>query len=241
MQELDIRAIMSALWRKINWIIISTAVFALVFGGYAKLFVKSTYRSEVQIYVSNQNDISNSTGASTGGLTASQQLVNTYIVILEHDSVTSKIAAQLREQGDGYVMRPGAIRSAVEMSSVGETSMLKITATTTDPNLSKAICDSYLAVAPSELKDVTEIGTIKPMGTEAKPGVKVGPNVFKSAILGALIGLVLASVLVIVLYMLDNTVTGERELKRRLDVTVLGEVPSLEDTKKGAKKNAAGK
>ena len=241
MQELDIRSIMSALWSKINWIIIATVVFAVAFGGYSKLFVKSTYRSEVQIYVSNQNDISNSTGASTGGLSASQQLVNTYIVILQHDSVTTKIAAQLREQGDGYVMKNAAIHKAVKMSSVGETSMLKITATTTDPNMSKAICDSYLAVAPSELKDVTEIGTIKPMGTEAKPGVKVGPNVLRNAIFGALIGFVLSCLLVLVLYMLDNTVTGERELKRRLDVTVLGEVPSLDGNMKGAKKNAAGK
>ena len=241
MQELDIRAIVSALLSKIKWIILSAVVLALAFGLYAKLFVKSTYRSEMQMYVSNYTDLSSAQGASTGGLSASQVLVNEYIVILKHDDITSKVAAQLREQGAGYVMTNGAIKGAVSMSSVDETAMLRITATTTDPDLSKAICDAYAAVAPVQLKEVMEMGTIKPMGDEAKPGSKVGPNVTKNAVLGGVIGMVLACAVVLVIYMLDNTVTGEREIKRRLNVTVLGEVPSLQPDKKGEKKNVAGK
>lgn len=241
MQELDIRAIISALLSKIKWIVLSAAVLALAFGLYAKFFIKSTYRSEVQMYVSNYTDITTAPGASTSGLSASQLLVNEYIVILKHDDVTTKVAAQLREQGEGYVMTNGAISGAVSMTSVDETAMLKITATTTDPDLSKAICDAYAAVAPAQLKEVMEMGTIKPMGDEAKPGTKVGPNVVKNAILGGVIGLVLACAIVLVIYMLDNTVTGERDLKRRLNVTVLGEVPSLQPDKKGEKKNVAGK
>ena len=138
-------------------------------------------------------------------------------------------------------MTNGAIKGAVSMSSVDETAMLRITATTTDPELSKAICDAYAALAPIQLKEVMEMGTIKPMGDEAKPGTKVGPNVTKNAILGGVIGMVLACAIVLVIYMLDNTVTGEREIKRRLNVTVLGEVPSLQLDKRGEKKNVAGK
>lgn len=241
MQELDIRAIVSALLSKIKWIILSTVILALAFGLYAKFFIKSTYRSEVQMYVSNYTDLATAPGASTSGLTASQVLVNEYIVILKHDDVTTRVAAQLREQGEGYVMTNGAISGAVSMSSVDETAMLKIIATTTDPDLSKAICDAYAAVAPAQLKEVMEMGTIKPMGDEAKLGTKVGPNVLKKAILGGALGFVFACAIVLVIFMLDNTVTSERELKRRLNVTVLGEVPSLQPEKKGEKKNVTGK
>lgn len=241
MQELDIRAILFALLGKIKWIVLSTIVFAIAFGTHAKFFVDSTYRSEVQMYVSNSNDLTNTAGASTGGLSASQTLVNEYIVILKHDEATSKVAAQLREQGDGFVMTNGAISSAIAMSSVDETAMLKITATTTNPELSKAICDAYAAVAPDLLKVKMQMGTIIPMGEEAKLGAKIGPNVPKKAVVGAVVGFVLACAIVLVIYMLDNTVTGERELKRRLNVTVLGEVPSLQADKKGEKKNGAGK
>ena len=57
MQELDIRAIVSALLSKIKLILLATVVLALAFGLYAKFFIKSTYRSEVQLYVSNYNDL----------------------------------------------------------------------------------------------------------------------------------------------------------------------------------------
>ena len=76
MQELNIRTIISALLGKIKWIILSTVVLALAFGIYAKFFVQSTYRSEVQMYVSNYTDVTTVPNASTSGLSASQLLVN---------------------------------------------------------------------------------------------------------------------------------------------------------------------
>lgn len=241
MQELDIRVVVAALLSKIKWIILSAVVVALAFGLYAKFFVKSTYRSEMQMYVSNYTDLGTASGASTSGLSASQSLVNEYIVILQHDEITSKVAEWMRDNGSKYVVTNGMISGAVSMGSVNETAMLRITATTADPKLSKAICDAYAAVAPEQLKKVMEMGTIKPMSTEAKLGFKVGPNVMKNAILGAVIGLVLACAIVLIVYMLDNTVIGEREIKRRLNVPVLGEVPNLQPNKKGEKKNVKGK
>lgn len=187
--------------------------------------------------VSNYNDIATVPNASTSGLSASQLLVNEYIVILKHDVVTAKVAAQLREQGDGFAVTNGAISGAVAMSSVNETATLRITATTTNPELSKAICDAYIAVAPEMIKEIMEMGTIRPIDEESKLGVKVGPNVLKNAIWGGVIGFVIACAIVLVIYMLDNTVTSEREIKRRLNVTVLGEVPSLQPEMKGEKNN----
>lgn len=188
------------------------------------------------MYVSNYTDITTAPGASTGGLSASQLLVNEYIVILKNDAILTNVAAHLREQGSGYVLTNSAIRGAVSMSSVDETAMLNIAVTTTDPNLSKAICDAFAAVAPSQLMEVMEMGSIKPMEL-AKPGVKVGPNVTKNAMLGGVVGLVLACGIILLITMLDNTVTGERDLRQRLNVTVLGEVPTLQPSKKGEKKN----
>ena len=60
-------------------------------------------------------------------------------------------------------------------------------------------------------------------------------------IIGAMIGFVISCGIVLVLFLADNTVTGERELKRRLNVTVLGEVPSLVPKQKGEGKNGSGK
>ncbi len=240
MQELDIRAVIALLISKLKWIIAAAVVLAVGFGLYTRFMIPNTYRSEVQMYVSNYTDLTQAQGATTGGLTASQQLVNEYIVILRNDKLLSLVANALQQQEGGYVMTPAAIRAVSSMSSVNETAMLNIAVTTTDPALSKALCDVFARVAPAQLEAVMEMGTIKPM-EQAKIGVKIGPNVPKNAILGGFIGAVIACAIIIIMYLFDNTVTGERELKRRLDVTVLGEVPSLQPDKKGGKKNDAGK
>ncbi len=236
MQELDIRAIAAVLLRKLKWLILSAVVLALAFGLYAKFFVQNTYCSQTQMYVSNYTNLDQAQGASSSGLSASQLLVNEYIVILKNDAVVNRVCEQLREQGNGYTVTPAAVRGATAMTSVDETAMLNIAVTTTDPELSKAICDAYSAVAPDLLKEVMEMGTIKPMAP-AQVGVKVGPNIIRCAFIGGAIGLLLAVVIVVMTYMFDNRVTGERELKRRLNVTVLGEVPDLQPMKKGESKN----
>ncbi len=240
MQELDIRAIIGLLLQKLKWIILATLVAAVAFGAYSKFFIKSTYRSNVQMYVSNYTDLSQAQGASTSGLSASQQLVNEYIVILKNDAVLTQVADKLAEQEGGYVMSNSAIRAASSMSSVDETAMLNISVTTTDPALSKALCDAYAAVAPAQLERIMEMGTVKPMDS-AKIGVKVGPSVMRNTVLGGIVGALVACGIIMMAFMFDNTVTGERELKRRLDVNVLGEIPNLQQKKKGDKKNGRGK
>ncbi len=240
MQELDIRAIIALLLSKLKWIVAAALVMALAFGAYFKFFIPSTYRSEVQMYVSNYTDLSQAQGASSGGLTASQQLVNEYIVILRNDRVLSQVAEQLQNREDGYAMTSSAIRAVSSMTSVDETAMLSISVTTTDPALSKMLCDVYAEVAPAELEAVMEMGTIKPM-EPAKYGVKVGPGVARNAMLGGLIGALLVCAIVVIMHIFDNTVTGERELKQRLNVTVLGEVPNLNPKGKGGTKNGTRK
>ncbi len=236
MRELDIRALFALLLSKWKWIVTMAVVLALTFGVYSKLFVKPTYCTEIQMYVSNYSDLSSAQGASTGGLTASQELVKEYIVILRHDSVMQKIAERLREKEGGYVMTSGAIRGATTMTSLNETAMLSIKITTQDPALSKALGEVFNEVAPKELERVMQMGTVTTF-SEVPYGVQVGPNVMRNAVFGGLIGAVGVSIIVFIMYMFDNTVAGERELKQRLNVTVLGEVPNLHPKGKGGVKN----
>ncbi len=236
MQEFDIRAIIYLLLGKVKWIVSSLVIGALLFGAYTKYFTHSTYVSQVQMYVSNYSDLTNAPGASTGNLSASQALVNEYIVILKNDVVLTQVVKYLSEHENNYVMTNGAVRGAVSMYSVDESAMLNISATTSDPALSKAICDAYCEVAPVKLKEIMEMGSVKTM-EPAKMGTEIRQSVASNAMLGALVGAVISCGIFILMYMLDDTVIGERELKRRLNVAVLGEVPSLQPSKKGEKKN----
>lgn len=234
MPELDIQTIFAILLRKIKWIILFAVVGGLLFGLYAHFFIPETYRSECEMYISNYKDIATtkSEGMSSASLNASQTLVNEYIVVIRNDMMMSKVSQELQKHG--YSLSAGTLRGMLSLSEVNETAMLRVSAVTTDPDLSKAICQSVMDVAPDELTDIMPLSTIRPMAPP-KTGYRVGPNVTRNVIIGAAIGLLVTCGLVIVLYMLDDTVKGERDLKRRMDVVVLGEVPSFQNDKKGGK------
>lgn len=240
MREINLQLLFTTLLQRIKWIILFTALGGILLGGYTYFFVPSNYQSEVQMYVSNYKYLTekDSSSVSISGLTASQSLVNEYIVIIENDMVIDQISAELRKHN--YVFGNKLIRKIMDLSSVDETAMLSCKVTTNDPALSKTVCDAVAKVVPGVLKETMDIGSVKVMAP-AEEGTIMGPSRTGKAILGATIGFVLSVGGIFVIFMMDNTVWNEQELKRRLDnITVLGEVPTILDENNTKKRKAKG-
>ena len=232
MQEVDIRVLFTVLMRRLKWIVTATVIAAIALGSYTYFLVADTYRSSFSMYVMNVTTIQEGQAISSSGLVVSQALVQEYIALLDTDLVIDEVASNLREQG--YVMSSRAIRNTINMSQVDDTALLEISVTTTNPRLSKAVCDALAEVAPVKIKEVMEMGTIKET-SQASTGVKVGPNVVRNTMLGAFLGFVLSYGLLLMVYLTDNTISDERELKRRMKVPVLGSVPSVQPDRKAGK------
>ncbi len=243
MQELDLRVLLNVLLQRLKWIVLAAVILSMIMGGYTLLFVDETYSSTCSMYIMNLNSLDNgqasgNTGLSSSGLAASQQMVNEYIALLKSNKVIDDVAVALQQQG--YTMSNKQIRSTLKMVPKDETALLEISCTTTDPILSKAICDALMDSAPEKVKQVMlELGTITPVDA-ASVGRRIGPSRSRGFMLGGVIGLVLSYGVFLLVYMLDNTVKSEQELKLRMDVTVLGAVPDLHPAqiKKGGKPNA---
>ncbi len=233
-QELDLRAILFALLRNIKWIVIAAVIGGLIGGCYAYFLIDPTYRSEFDMYVSNRSDFNtgHSNNNASGNISTSQSLAQEYMAVLKNDMVLDKVSENLQKQG--YFLSNGAIRGATGVASVNETATLRVSVITTDPKLSQAICKAISEEAPQMLNEILEMGSVKPLAP-AKIGYKTGPSLVKYAVAGAAAGAALVCVVVILVFMLDNTVTTERDLKKRLDVVVLGEIPSFRPEKKGEK------
>ncbi len=235
MQELDIQALFFVLLKKVKWILGVALVGAVLFGSYSQFMMPDTYRSKFQMYVSNYTTAEDVVGTSASSISASKDMVQEYIVVLRNDLIMNEVADNLKDRG--YKLTNREISSAMSLSAEGETAMLNVSVTTTDPKLSRAICHAIADEAPTLLQGVMKIGSITVMAP-AKTGEKVGPAVMRNTVLGALIGFILSCVVVIVLHLMDNTVTDEKNLKKRMDVVVLGTVPSFQQKSKGGRNRA---
>ena len=250
-QEINLAEILFLLLSRIKFIILLTIVGGGLMFAYAKFWLPVQYTSSVSFYVKNNSDTSSQT-ATASDLTAAKSLATTYIVILNEDVVYDKVSEMLlndygstqlkqfftiKKDDDGKEYIPAnQIRSLVTASSLNNTEVIQITAVTKDPGLSAAICNDIAAYAKVLLVDVTKAGSVETIGTAKEPTGPSGPNVKRYAIIGALIGLVVAAAIVIIQKLLDNRIHTAEDIRQRFEIPVLGEIPDLElDSKEASR------
>lgn len=239
MKELDLRVLWDLLLRNLRVIILFVALLAVAFAGVTVAFQEDAYRSRCSMYVMNitQDSAGLTTGISAAGLEASQRMVNEFIAILRSDSVITDVQQELKKLNYNYSV--ASIKSALVMTAVNETALLQINATTTDPHLSKAICDAIQVCAPGRVQEVMlGIGTITTVDV-AKVGVRVQSQSTRNAVLGGLIGFVLSYGIFLINHLLDNTIKDEKDLKSRFNVNVLGVVPNFHPEGEKRKKQSS--
>ena len=237
MQEIDLKSIAMLLLSKIKWIIVSVAVGLLVFGVYAYVFVPEQYTASAQVYVRNTKEEydSNSNGTTAGNLTAAQQLVANYAIHMKTQPVLDAAAAKLEGKG----VTAAQIKSASTASAMNETSWLRISVTMNDPKLAIDTCN---AIAEASAEKFAELeASSATVRDRARKAVQTEPNVTKTALLGALVGLAISVAIILLRQLTDNTIHSKHDLQMRIDVPVLGEIPSFElasNNKKGGRTHA---
>lgn len=226
MQELNLNLIFALLLAKLKWIIACTAIGALLFISYAYFLVPDAYTSSVLVYVRNVATGTETSSATVNNLSASEYLVNTYAIALKTTPVLEEASAQLHG-----ALSPEEIASCVSVSSVKETSFLKISTTHNLPQTAQLLCSTIAKVSANSFVEIGEVGSAKVVGT-ASTAVKTAPNITRSAFLGALIGAIVSAAFFVLRELLNNTIRDKESLQAQVPVPVLGEIPSFNLTSK---------
>lgn len=217
--------LLSVLAKRLKWLILAFVIGALLAWSVTNFLITPQYTSYVNMYVDNgYTDVMVDSGTpviNTSALEASQELVNTYSVLLTDMTFLDSVSQEL----DGRVTA-AQLRGAISIQSVEDTVIMQVAATTPDPQLSADICDAVGELAPDMLKRVIKAGSTVVMGDAPVPIAPSSPNVLRNTVLGALIALVLVAGIFIMVEVLDTTIRSDEKLKSKFDVAFLGSVPS---------------
>ena len=220
MQEIDLKSILFLLIAKIRWIIAGVVVLALLFGGYAHFFVEEQYTCTAKVYVRNTKVDYEINGTTASNLTAAQQLVNNYSIHMKTKPVLDAAVKQL-----GGKVTAAQLSAAASAASMDETSWLSISVTLGDPKLAEDACT---ALANASAQTFAELDAASAKVRDVSKASQTAPNVVKTALIGALLGLVLTVGIILFRQLTDNTIRGKQDLVARIDVPVLGEIPSFD-------------
>lgn len=253
----DIRQLISLLLSKIWLIIVCAILFGTCSFLYTKFLVPLKYESYTSLYVRSDRVTATSTtqeentnSVNLSNLTFSKSLVDTYVVVLKSNSVMDKIGNLLVLEFDEETLSSvfriqdgridtNSIKSCFTMTSIEETEAMKISAVTTDPEISAALCNMMAQVAPDFLIRVVGAGSVEVIDPAVPNYTPVSASAVKNALLGALVGIVVAAGLIFVVDFFDDTVKTSDELSEMFDKAVLGDVQKVvtdDDNKKKKKK-----
>ncbi len=243
---MDLKSLISLLLSKI-WLIILAAIL----GGTAafcisKFAMPLKYASHISMYIQSYTAFSENPDQNINNINNSKQLINTYMEVMKDDAVMNAVADELSGEFEESILKncfsfsdgkitPSSLRSCIKITSVTDTSALKLTATTKNAEVSAAICNDIAKVAPDYLHDAVGVGQINTIDTAKVYDTPVAPNKKKNALIGTLAAAMLAIMIIIAVDFFDNTVKDAAWLGDSYKKAIIGEIQQFDDDKKRKK------
>lgn len=208
------------------YVIVSiTLLFTLATFLFSAFLIEDEYTSEGTMIVTNNQDESKE--ISKTDLDASARLVETYRILLTSTKFCEKISQDI-----GSVYSATDVQKALSLSSINDTEVLSVKATTTSRELSQQITQSVLDNAKEEIASVSEAYHVKIIDDAAYPQNRSYPNVSFNTVLGFLLGVIFSVVFILLRTMFDTKIKDEQELKSKYNIPSLGAIPNINGGKK---------
>ena len=224
---IDLLELLCLLWSK-AWLLI----LLLILGGAAALGITAglmtpTYESTTKVYVMNSQD---DKALTYSDLQTGTMLTKDYSVL-----VTSRPVIEETIETLGLNKTYAEAVNMVHVTSQTDTRILVITVTSTSPQVAQLMADQVRESAAKHIKEVMGIEEVNTVEEANYPDRPTGPSYKKNLVIGCLIGFVLAATIVILRYLLDDSIHTPEDIENYLELSVLGTIP-LSEGEKGKKR-----
>ncbi len=232
--EIDLKRLFFALWNKAWMLIVAAILGAVIALVYTLNFVTPVYQSSAMFYVNNSSLSLGDTSVSitSSDIVASKNLVNTYIVILKSRTCLNDVIDYANLEKD-YGITYGALRSMISASNVNETEIFQVTVTNQDPELAHKIANAIAYKLPKQISTIVEGTSAKIVDTAVVASTPSSPNPSRNAVLGFLVGTLLAAALIVLRTIYDVTIRSEEDIEQCCDLPILASVPNMFARSKG--------
>lgn len=232
--ELDLRKLIVILLEKWWIIVLSVILCSSVTFGIFRFMVDPVYTASTTLYVFNSEDRT-SGSLTSSDLTVARSMVTTYVVLLKSDSVLSEVA---RQTNLGYTTTQ--IKDMISASSENNTEVIKVMVENTNPEHAQEIANTLLTVGTEKIVKVMKAGSVEVIDEAKLPTTPSGPNVLLNTVIGALLGLMISVMGILLVEMFDTTIKSEEDIKEMFNIPVVGVIPTIPvnaSEKKGGNKH----
>lgn len=229
--EIDLMEIFYVLRSRIVVILLTGMLFAMITGLCTYYFIKPVYSSTSSVYVLTSNS---GIGVSFSDLQIGTSLTSDYIEMIQSPTVLETVISNL---GMGDELTYKELRDCITVSNPSDTRILNLSVRYDDPRVAKALVDELAEVSSERISKIMDMDKPNIFEEGKVDIVPVSPNVKRYTLIAGIIGLLLASAIVIITHLMDDTIHSTEDIEKYLDLNTLAAIPVSEGSEAEIRKD----
>lgn len=207
------------------WLIgIVAVVCALLTAAGTLFFVTPQYQATSKFYVNNSSISVGgaSISMSSGDLTASRNLVDSYIVILETRETLNDVIDYV-----GANISYKDLHDMISAAAVDSTEIFQVTVTSPDPQQAEQLANAIGYILPKRITTIIEGTSAKVVEAAVVPTSPSSPSYAKNTVIGFIFGLLAIVAVIVIRQIMDTTIRTEEDVTQICSYPVLAAIPDL--------------
>lgn len=226
---IDLSRLLAVFRKHYKMLIIWTLLVGVLGFAVAQFVVVPKYTATTEILVNQKHD-SNNNGQAYNDQQADIQMINTYKDIITNQVILNKVSNELnstataREYGRSYNMPVAKLKNAIKITTQQNSQVFSVAVETDDPNLSAATANTIAQVFKTQIKKIMSVNNVTIVSRAAAPDGPSFPNVKLFTLAGAILGLLLSAIYLIIKELMDTTIKDDDFMTKELGLTNLGHI-----------------
>lgn len=226
---IDLSRLMTILRKHFKMLIVWTLLAGVLGFVVAQFVVVPKYTATTEILV-NQKHSNDNNGQAYNNQQADIQMINTYKDIITNQVILNKVSHELsgtktvREYGRSYNMPVSKLKNAIKISNQQNSQVFSVAVETDDPNLSAATANTIAQVFRKQIKKIMSVNNVTVVSRATAPDGPSFPNVKLFTLVGAVFGLLLSIIYLIIKELMDTTVKDDEFVTNELGLANLGHI-----------------
>ena len=214
--EIDLLRLLRAVWRHMALFVLAAILCGGAAFAAARYLVPVKYQASTLLYVNNSAISVGSTSISLSDLSASQSLVETYIVILNTRLTLNEV---VEKAGVDYSFTK--MKKMVEAEALNGTEIFEVTVTSRDAEEAARIANTIARILPDKIAQIVDGSSVRTVDWAVVPEKPYSPSSPKYAVIGALAGLLLSVGAVVLRELMDDQIHSEEDLLQTYSLPLL--------------------
>lgn len=231
MEELDLKELIMLFWNKRIKIILIVAIFIALGIIYTTGFVTPVYTSSTTLLLAKSDSSTDKTDTiTTSDITLNSKLVSTYSTLVQSKSVLRQVISNL-----GIELNEEELKKNITVAQEKDTEIIRLSVTNENAAIAEKVANETAKVFMQKVSDIYKINNVQVVDQAEISTEPSNVNHTKDVIIFAFVGVVVASMYVLVANMLDTTIKSAEEIEKNFKVPVIASIPlyNFEPVKRG--------